>query len=96
MKQPNFSWEEDDKYELQNFMLEVNNIFVSYNTPSTEKLAIVKKNWLGRKGLQFIESLKHTEKDKCNTIKGLFEMLNKSKPQFNETIKSLQFHKLSR
>ena len=87
----------DDKYyKLKNFRLEVNNIFRSYNTPHTEQLAIVKK-WLGRKGLQFIESLTHTEKAKCNIIEGLFAMLNnKFKPQFNETIKSLQLHKLSR
>ena len=33
----------------------------------------------------------------CNTLEWLFQTLtNKFKPQFNETIKSLQFHKLSR
>ena len=37
------------------------------------------------------------EQGRCNTMEGLFTMLNnKFKPQFNETIKSLQFHKLSR
>ena len=55
------------------------------------------KSWLGRKGLQFIELLTETEKDKCSTLEGLFEILtNKFKPQFNKTRKSLQFHKLSR
>ena len=89
MKQPNFNWKAHD-----NFRLEVNNIFVTYNTPHAEQLAIV-KNWLGRKGLQFIESLTHMEKS--NTVEGLLEMLNnKFKPQFNETMKSLQFCKLSR
>ena len=44
MKQPNFNWESEGKYnELKNFRLEVNNIFKSYNTPQTEQLAIVKK-----------------------------------------------------
>ena len=35
------------------------------------------------------------EKEMCNTLEGLFETLsNKFKPQYNETIKSLQFRKL--
>ena len=55
------------------------------------------KNWLGRRGLQFIEALTHMEKEKCNIIEVFFTMLNnKYKPQFNETIKSLQFCKLNR
>ena len=41
--------------------------------------------------------LTHTEKDIYNKLEGLFQILtNKFRPQFNETIKSLQFHKLSR
>ena len=37
------------------------------------------------------------EKEKCNTIEGLFETLTKKfRPQFNKMIKSLQFHKLNR
>ena len=97
MKQPNFNWETEDKYnELKSFRLEVNNIFKSCNTPQVGQLAIM-KNWLGRKGLQFIESLMQTERERCNTTEGLFTTFsNKFKPQFNETIKSLQFHKLSR
>ena len=79
-----------------NFRLEVNNIISLYNTPQVEQLVIV-KNGLGRKGLQFIESLTHAEKDRCNTLEGLFETLtNKFRSQFSETIKSLQFCKLSR
>ena len=36
-----------------------------------------------------------TEKEMSNTLEGLFETLsNKFKPQYNETIKSLQFRKL--
>ena len=35
------------------------------------------------------------EKETCNMLEGLFEMLaNKFKPQYNETTKSLQFRKL--
>ena len=57
MKQLSFNWEADDKYnKLKTLRLEVNNILTMYNTPQTEQLAIV-KNWFGRKGLQFIESL---------------------------------------
>ena len=70
MKQPSFSWEADNKYsKFKNFRLEVNNILATYNTPQVEQLAIV-KNLLGRKGLQFIESLTHAEKDTCNTLEG--------------------------
>ena len=67
-----------------------------YNTPETDKLAVV-KNWLGRKGLQYLETLTTVEKETCNIIDGLFETLsNKFKPQYNKTIKLLQFRKLYR
>ena len=43
MKQPNFNWEAEDKYnKLKNFRLEVNNIFKSYNTPQAEQIPIIK------------------------------------------------------
>ena len=55
------------------------------------------KNWLGRKGLQFIDSLTNAEKDTCSTLEGLFKILtNKFRPQFNEIIKSQQGCKLKR
>ena len=61
-----------------------------------DKLTLVKK-WLGRKGLQYLEMLTMAEKETNSTLKGLFETLcNKCKPQYNETIKSLQFRKLHR
>ena len=64
--------------------------------PQVEQLAIV-KSWLDRKGLQFIELHPHAEKDTCNTLEDLLEILtNQFRPQFNKTIKSLQFCKLSR
>ena len=67
-----------------------------YNIPQTDKLALV-KNWSGRKGLQYLETLMTAEKETCNTLEGLFETLsNKFKAQYNETIKSLQFRKLYR
>ena len=53
------------------------------------------QNWLDRQGLQLLESLTQTEQEACNTEEGLFEKLsNKFTPQYNETIKSLKFHKL--
>ena len=59
-----------------------------------EQIASI-KNSLGRKGLQFLESLTQMEQERCNTVEGLFTILNKKfKPQCNKTIKSLQFHKL--
>ena len=97
MKQPTFNWEADNKYgELKTFRLEVSNILTTYNTPQTEQLAMV-KNWLGRKCLQFIALLTSAEKDTCSSLEGLFKILTKKfRPQFNKTIKLLQFHKLSR
>ena len=95
MKQPMFNLDTQDKYcELKTFRLEVNTVMSVYNTPETNKLAVV-ENWLGRKALQYLETLMTTEKEMCNTLEGLFETLsNKFKPQYNETIKSLQFRKL--
>ena len=60
MKQPTFNLEMEDKYtELRTFRLQVNNILSMYNTTQGEKLV---KNWLGRKGLQFLEMLMNEEK----------------------------------
>ena len=97
MKQPTFNWNAEDKNsELKTFRLEFNNVLSTYNTPQTDKLALV-KNWLGRKSLQYLEALMTAEKETSNTLEGLFETLsNKFKPQYNETIKSLQFRKLNR
>ena len=53
------------------------------------------KNWLGRKGLHYIETLMENEKEACSTLEGLVNMLaDKFKPQYNEAVKSLQFRKL--
>ena len=97
MKQPTFDWDTEDKYsELKTFRLHVNNILSTYNALQTDKLALV-KNWLGRKGLQYLETLITAEKETCNTLEGLFDTLtNKLKPQYNQTIKLLQFRKLCR
>ena len=56
MKQPTFNWNAQDKYsELKTFRLEVNNILSTYNTQQADKLVLV-QNWLGRKGLQYLET----------------------------------------
>ena len=97
MKQLTFDWNAEDKYsKLKKFRLEVNNVLSMYNTPQTEKLALV-KNWLGRKGLQYLEALVTVEKVMSSTLEGLFEtQSNKYKVQYNETIKLLQFRKIYR
>ena len=97
LKQPQFNWEAADKYsEWKAFTLEVRNKLSTYNAQEQDKIALV-KNWLGRKGLHYIESLTETEKQACSTLQGLFDTLAKKfRPQFNETIKSLQFRKLYR
>ena len=43
MKQLTFYWEAEDRYnELENFRLELNNIFKLYSTPQAEQIAIIK------------------------------------------------------
>ena len=96
LKQAQFNWDATDKYsEWKAFMLEVKNVLSTYNTPD-HKIAKV-KNWLGRKGLHYIESITEVEKQACNTLQGLFNTLaTEFGPHFNKTIKSLQFRKLCR
>ena len=92
LKQPHFNWEAPDKYtEWKAFILEVRNILSTYNVQETDKIAMV-KNWLEIKGLHYIETLTKAKKEACSTVEGLFDMLAiKFRPQYNETIKSLQF-----
>ena len=97
LKQPTFDWEAQDKYmEWKAFILEVRNVLSTCNAQEPDKIAMV-KNWLERKGLHYIQTLMASEKEPCNTLEGLFDMLaTKFKPQYNETVKSLQFRKLYR
>ena len=45
------------------------------------------KNWLGRKGLQLLETLTEAEQEKCEMSEQLFQSLsNKFKLRYNETI----------
>ena len=48
----------------------------TYNTQEQDKIVLV-KNWLGRKGLHYIEILTETEKQACSTLQGLFDTLAK-------------------
>ena len=93
MKQLTFSWNTQEKYsELKTFRY----VLSMFNTPERDKLAVV-KNRLGKKGLQYLETLTTAEKEMCNTLEGLFKTLsNKFKPQYNQTNKLLQFRKLYR
>ena len=68
----------------------------SYNIEYSERLLII-MNWLGGKGLQFVQTITEEEKEKCNSSTGLFDSLNKKlRSMHNETILSLQYCKLSR
>ena len=68
LKQPNFNWEATDKYmEWKTFILEVRNMLSTYNAQDTDKIVMV-KNWLGRKGLHYIESLTQGKKEACNML----------------------------
>ena len=82
--------------EWKAFKLEERNILSMYNAQEQDKITMV-KNWLGRRGLHDLESLTGAEKHACNTLQGLVNTLAaKFKPEFNETIKLLQFRKLYR
>ena len=71
LKQPIFNWEATDKHtEWKAFMLKVQNVIPSYNLQEGEKITII-KNWLGRRGLQCIDSLTQEEKWACETFEGL-------------------------
>ena len=95
LKQPTFNWEATDKHtEWKAFTLKVQNVIPSYNIQEGEKITII-KNWLGRRGLQLIDSLTQEEKQACETFEGLCSTFaEKICPAFNETIKSLQYRKL--
>ena len=97
LRQASFNWEATDKYtEWKAFILEVRYVLTAFNLQETDKIAMV-KNWMGRKRLHYIESLTEGEKERCGTLEGLFVMLaTKFRPQYNQTIKSLQIRQLHR
>ena len=96
LKQPQLNWEAADKYtEWKAFILEVRNVLSTYNAQEQDKIAIVKTGRQERVTLS--RKLNGGEKQVCNTLQGLCDTLAaKFGPQFNETIKLLQFRKLCR
>ena len=57
----------------------------------------ITQNWLGRQDLQLLQSLTQVWQEVCDTEEDLFEKYcSKFKQQYNETIKSLEFHELMR
>ena len=97
LKQPQFNWEAADKYtEWKALILEVRNMLSTYNIPEQEKITMV-KNCLGRKGLHYLESLTEGKRQACGNLQGLiYTLAEKFRPQYNETIKFLEFRKLCR
>ena len=68
----------------------------NFDRKQTERVSII-KNWLGRQGLQLLETLTQAEKEACNEKEDLYKILNKKfMPRYIENIKSLQFHNLVR
>ena len=90
MKQPKFDWEAPDMYsEFKTFRLEVNNVLSTHNMPEAEKLLVEKER------PPLFRNPNNGRERNVQHVEGLFELLaNKFKPQYNETIKSLQFRKL--
>ena len=94
LTQPTFDWLAQKKYNgLQNFEMEVRNIFVTkiYDITDSEKVPKI-KNWIGREGPHFIETLTTEKQEMCKNSTDLFQILNiKFKPQHNEIILSLHY-----
>ena len=97
LSQPAFGRKAPDRYvELLNFEMEVLNIFQAkaFDLNDEEKLPFI-KNWLGREGLQFIQTSTNTEKEACKSVTGLFNVLKeKFMPHHNKMILSVQYCKL--
>ena len=67
---------------------------MTYELTIEDKVPII-KNWLGREGLQLINTFTNSDKETCKTAEGLISLLGeKFKPLCNETILSLQYCKL--
>ena len=91
LTQPTFDWSAKDKYaELRSFKPKVKIMLQNLNISQMESLSII-KNCLPRQGLQLLEILTQAKQEEGNYEEDLSKILNKAfKPQYNETIKSLQ------
>ena len=68
----------------------------NFNLGQTERVLVI-RNWLGRVGLQPKATLTQEEQEAYNDEKGcLNNKIKKFKPEYNKTIKSVQFCKLIR
>ena len=69
-------------------------ICILYDLNTEERIPII-KNWLGREGLQFIQTVAYSGKQTCKSATGLLIVL-KEKFKHNEMTLSLQYSKLYR
>ena len=68
----------------------------AYDLNDAQKVPIM-KNWLGREGLLFIQTLTNVEKEAWQSTTGLFNVLKEQfRPEHNEMILSLQYCELHR
>ena len=96
LKQPTFDWKAQNKYpELLNLEIEEKKCHdQNYNITDSEKVLVI-MNWLGCKGLHFMQ----TEEDQeiCKSSASLSTIFNaKFKQQYNWTILSKQYFTFSR
>ena len=65
-----------------------------YNTQDNQKVPVT-LNWLGREGLQFMQTLNDEEHEKCKANMGVFEVLREIfKVEHSETVLPLQYWKV--
>ena len=62
----------------------------NFNLSQTERVSIIKKNWLSRQGQQLLETLAQAEQEACNNKEGLFKILNKNSS--NNTMRQLNHY----
>ena len=93
LRQPSFNWNTPDDYvELLSFEMEVTNILQArtYKLTEDETVPII-RNWLGREGLQLIQTLINSKKVAYKRVEGMFSSQSENfKPHHSETILSLQ------
>ena len=98
LRQPQFNWEANDKYtKWKAFILEVRNVLSTYKAQDQKQNCHSKELARQERVPLFRKPNRSRKKWACNTLQGLFYTLAaKFKPQFNETVKLLQFRKLCR
>ena len=75
-KQSSINWKSQDKYlGLCNFKIKVMNIVLTntYNIHKSKIVPNIIMNWLGHKGLKFVQTLNDTEQEKCRISVWLVE-----------------------